>query len=102
MIYVHRAMVPALVAWTQLAAQRGVQLQAVSGYRSERRQRDLRRVGRPALVGSRSKHTVGAAVDFRAHPASRRTEAGLLAEAVGLEWGGRYGEPWHVEMRRWP
>lgn len=53
-----------------------------------------------AVGVGQSKHEIGMAYDFHGPETDAQWNvAGELAEALGMEWGGRYHtpEPWHVE-----
>lgn len=60
----------------------------------------VRAAGVPAAKPGVSKHGVGFAADLGGpRTAEQQARFGQLAEAHGLEWGGRYGDPNHVESR---
>lgn len=106
MVAVHRSMVPALRALRSDARRAGIDIEFISGYRSTARQAALYKAylargktGTPVAPPGRSYHNFGLAVDFRTVPrtaAAVRT-VGLLAERRGFRWGGRFGDPHHID-----
>ncbi len=96
-------MVPYLQALRNVARELGASFRITSGYRSEAEQEDLRaryRRGDPSVVyppALHSYHLEGLAIDVES---SHLAELGEAAEALGMRWGGRYGDPVHFDLGR--
>jgi hypothetical protein len=55
----------------------------------------------PAAAAGNSKHEVGAAYDLVRQSSAIESRVGVLAEALGLKWGGRFqpqADPNHFEL----
>ena len=97
--------VPYVEKLIEEARRRGIQLSIVDGRRSFRQQQNLLRrfragdssVFKAARPGW-SFHEYGLAVDVRASPPGGLAGAGAIAEALGLRWGGRFGDPVHFDL----
>lgn len=96
-------MVPYVEALKDAARKAGATFHITSGYRSLGQQLELRRrfeAGDPSVVfppAQHSYHLQGLAVDIE----SNRLELlGAAAEALGMRWGGRYGDPVHFDLGR--
>lgn len=82
------------------ARKRGLRLVLTSGFRDLAKQAELIKSGRaitPAAPGY-STHNYGFAFDAVASDPTRQTELGLLAESIGLSWGGRFNDPPHFQI----
>ena len=90
---------------SEAAAEEGIEVRLTSGYRSIEKQKELIRrwergepgIFKPAKPGS-SFHNFGFAVDIRASPPEALQRVGEIAEEFGLRWGGRFGDPVHIDM----
>ncbi|MDR7537408.1 MAG: M15 family metallopeptidase [Armatimonadota bacterium] len=103
----HPAFAPRVIAWLRRCRDEGLRVWIVSSYRDMETQRALYlrwlrrgRTGLPAAPPGRSLHNYGLAVDYAAASGAERDEAGLLAEQMGLRWGGRFmqRDPVHVDI----
>lgn len=78
-------------------------VELVSAYRSTRDQRRLYadwQAGRsdlPAAEPGTSFHEVGLAVDVAVSPDFALADFGEFAESRGFRWGGRFGDPVHID-----
>lgn len=99
--------VPYVERLIQEARRQGIIITITDGRRSIRQQRDL---GRRFAAGDRSVlaaakpgwsfHEYGLAIDYRTSPPGALASVGRLAERLGLRWGGRFGDPVHVDFGR--
>lgn len=86
------------------ATEEGIEVRLTSGYRSVEKQKDLLRrwkrgepgIFKPAAPGQ-SYHNWGLAVDIRTSPPDALRRVGEIAEDFGLRWGGRFGDPVHLD-----
>lgn len=89
----------------EAAAEEGIEVRLTSGYRSIEKQKELIRrwergepgIFKPAKPGA-SFHNYGFAVDIRTSPPEALQRVGEIAEEFGLRWGGRFGDPVHIDM----
>jgi LAS superfamily LD-carboxypeptidase LdcB len=105
---------PRIERWLALCREHGIFIRITSSYRSPEKQRRLYeaylargRRGLPAAAPGHSLHETGEAIDFTARynptygrrRGSPQTHAGLLAEAAGFRWGGRFtkADPVHID-----
>lgn len=101
-VLVHHGLIPVLTRLVEQAAHRGIAVTFVSGYRDKAAQQRLwdawvkrGRTGIAPAPPGRSLHQRGLAVDFDTYPrtAAARRIVGVLAEGLGLRWGGRFQKP---------
>lgn len=87
----------------------GYDVRPISTTRSAEEQAELHRQGRTprsGKPGDESQHQKGTAADFAFYKDGKRVPPtgqpwdllGIAAERVGLEWGGNYNDPNHVEL----
>jgi hypothetical protein len=102
-IRIARAFIPYVQRLRDCAARGGYTFRLTSGYRSPEDQRQLSlrwAAGDPDVVAppaANSLHLLGLAVDVESN---NLTALGRCAEASGMRWGGRFGDPVHFDLGR--
>lgn len=94
--------IPYLIALQNRAADAGIRVEYISGFRSRAHQARLYAAykargfqGRPAARPGSSLHETGDAVDFTTWPRSVQNTArvGAIARTLGFRWGGDFSTP---------
>lgn len=99
----HPALIPYVLALRDAARYLGASFHPVSCYRSPAEQRALLmrwQSGDPSVVfppAQNSLHLLGLAIDIESN---RLADLGRFAEAIGMRWGGRFGDPVHFDLGR--